>query len=65
MVTPRIDSKHDDWYDTLEAPREKATDPYVNTKGSLTLIFHLKREQTYMSPHETRHESPVETPEEH
>ena len=43
MVTPRIDSKHDDWYDTLEAPREKATDPYVNTKGSLKLLFQLER----------------------
>ena len=43
MVTPRIDSKHDDWYDTLEAPREKATDPYVNTTGSLTLLFQLER----------------------
>ena len=30
MVTPRINSKHDGRCDSPAAPREKATDPYVN-----------------------------------
>ena len=43
MVTSRIDSKHHGRCDSPVAPREKATDPYVNLRGSLTLLFHLKR----------------------
>ena len=42
-VTPRIDSKHDGWCDNPVAPRDKATDPYVNPTGNLTLLFQLER----------------------
>ena len=42
-VTPRIDSKHDGRCDSLVAPGEKATDPYVNSAGSMTLLFQLER----------------------
>ena len=37
-VTPRIDSKHNGRCDSAVAPREKATYPYVNSKGSLTVL---------------------------
>ena len=37
-VTPRIDSKHNSSCDSAVAPREKATYPYVNSKGSLTVL---------------------------
>ena len=43
MVTLRIDSKHDGSCDSPVAPGEKATDTYVNTTGSLTLLFQLER----------------------
>ena len=43
MVTPTIDSKQDGSFDRPVTPREKATDPYVNTKGSLKLLFQLER----------------------
>ena len=42
-VTPRIDAKQDGRCDSPVAPREKATDPYVNPTGSLTLLFQLER----------------------
>ena len=43
MVTMRIDSKHHVRCDSPVAPREKATDPYVNTTGSLTLLSQLEK----------------------
>ena len=60
-VTLRIDSKHDGRCDSPVAPREKATDPYVNPTGSLTLLFQLERQRTCKPPHETWPDSPVET----
>ena len=42
-VTPRTDSKYHGRCDSPVAPREKATDPYVNLTGSLTLLFQLER----------------------
>ena len=42
-VTPRTDSKHDGGCDSHVASREKATDLYVNPRGSLTLHFQLER----------------------
>ena len=43
IVTPRTDSKQDGVCDSPVAPQEKATDPYVNPIGSLTLLFQLER----------------------
>ena len=43
MITPRIDSKHDGMCDRPVVPREKATDPFVNSTGSMTLLFLLER----------------------
>ena len=43
MVTPRTDSKHDCVCDSPVAPGEKATDPYVNPRRSLALLFQLER----------------------
>ena len=43
MVTPRIDLKHDGRCDSPVSPGEKATNPYVNSTGSLTLHFLLER----------------------
>ena len=42
-VASRTDSKHDGGCDSPVAPREKATDPYVNPTGSLILLFLLQR----------------------
>ena len=42
-VTPRIDSKHDGRCDSPVAPREKATDPYANSTGNLTLLLECRR----------------------
>ena len=42
-VTLRIDSQHDGMCESPVAPREKATDPYVNSTGSLTLLLKLER----------------------
>ena len=36
-----IHSQHDGTCDIPLAPREKATDPYVNSTGSLTLLLQL------------------------
>ena len=41
-VTLRTNSKHEGRCDSTVAPREKATDIYVNPRGSLTL-FQLER----------------------
>ena len=43
MVIPRINSKHDGGCDSPVAPGDKATDPYVNPTGRLTLLFQLER----------------------
>ena len=40
-VIPNINSKHDGMCDSLVAPRGNATDPYVNSTGSLTLLLQL------------------------
>ena len=40
---PSINSKHDGRCDSPVAPWEKAIDPYVNSTGSLTLLFQLER----------------------
>ena len=45
-------------------PPEKATVPFVNPTGNLTLFFSSREERTCMSPNEMRPYSPVETPEE-
>ena len=50
--------------DSPIAPLKKATVPYVNSTGSLTVFFSLRRKRTCMSPHKMRPDSPVETPEE-
>ena len=42
-VTLRINSQHDGRYDSPVTPGEKATDPYVNTTGSVTLLLQLER----------------------
>ena len=42
-VTPRISSKHDGRFYSPVAPGDKATNPYVNSTGSLTLHFQLER----------------------
>ena len=42
-VTLRINSQHDGRYDSPVTPGEKATDPYVNTTGSLKLLFQLEK----------------------
>ena len=42
-VSPSIDAKHDGMCDNAVAPRKKATDPYVNSTGSLMLLLQLKR----------------------
>ena len=42
-VTPSIDSQHESTCDSPVAPQEKATDPYVNSTGSLTLLLQLER----------------------
>ena len=42
MVTLKMDSKHDGTCDIPEAPREKATDPYVNLTGSLRLLLQIE-----------------------
>ena len=41
-VTLDIVSKHDGRCDSPVAPRLKATDPYVNSTGSLTLLLQLE-----------------------
>ena len=61
MVTSRIDSKHHGRCDSPVAPREKATDPYVNLTGSQTLLFQLERQRTCKPPHETWPDSPMKT----
>ena len=53
-VTAKTDSKHDDGCDSPVAPREKANDTYVNTTGSLTLLFQLeRREDVHVSKRDT------------
>ena len=42
-VTPRIDSEHYGSCDNPVAPREEATDTYVNSTGGLTLLLQLWR----------------------
>ena len=42
-VTPSIDSQHESTCDSPVAPQEKATDPYVNSTGSLTVLLQLER----------------------
>ena len=42
-VTASIDSQHDGTCDSPLKPREKATDPCVNSTGSLTLLLQLGR----------------------
>ena len=61
MVTSRIDSKHHGRCDSPVAPREKATDPYVNLRGSLTLLFHLERRADLHVSTQDEADSPVET----
>ena len=39
----RIDSENNGRCDSPVEPREKATDPYVNPTGNLTLLFQLER----------------------
>ena len=64
MVTMRIDSKHHVRCDSPVAPREKATDPYVNTTGSLTLLSQLEKRMDLHVSSEARPDFPAETPEE-
>ena len=61
-VSPSIDAKHDGMCDNAVAPRKKATDPYVNSTGSLTLLLQLEREADFHVS--TRDEAwcPFETP---
>ena len=46
-VTASIDSQHDVTYDSPLEPREKATDPCVNSTGSLTLQLQLERKADF------------------
>ena len=41
-VTPRISSKHDGRFYSPVAPGDKATNPYVNPTGILTLLLQLE-----------------------
>ena len=63
-VTPSVNSKQEGRCDSTVAPREKAPDPHVKSTGSLTLHLHMRGKWSSVSPHETRPDSPVETPEE-
>ena len=42
-VTLSIDSQHDGTYDNPVAPREKDTDPYINSTRKLNLMLELRR----------------------
>ena len=42
--------------------QEKATDPYVNSTGSVTRLLQFRRKVDCMSPQETSPDSPVEIP---
>ena len=46
-VTASIDSQHDGNCDSPLEPREKATDPCVNSTGSLTLQLQLERKADF------------------
>ena len=46
-VTPSIDSKQDGSYDSPVAFPYEATDPYANSRGSLTLILKLERKADF------------------
>ena len=50
-VTPSIDSHHGGMCDSpVGKPRGKATDPYVNSTVSLTLLLQLRRKVDTVSP---------------
>ena len=51
------------WKNLVGKPRGKATYPLIYTKGSMTPLLQLGRKRTCMPPHETRTDSPGETPE--
>ena len=42
-VTSGVESKHDVMCDSPVTPREKTTDPYVNSTGSATRLLQLRR----------------------
>ena len=44
-------------------PRGKDSDSLIQAKGSVTLLLQLGKKRTCMPPHETRTDSPGETPE--
>ena len=51
------------WKNLVGKPRGKATYPLIYAKGSMTPLLQLGRKRTCMPPHETRTDSPGETPE--
>ena len=54
---PRIDSKHEGRCDSPVAPREKASNPYVKSTGSLTSLYTSRGKRSSMSPHQVRPDS--------
>ena len=46
------------------APIEMAGDPYLNSTGGLTPLFHLKRDMDFHPQQETKSDSSVESPKE-
>ena len=51
------------WESLVGKPRGNAPDPLIPRKCSVTLLLHLGRKSHVHAPHETRTDSPGETPE--
>ena len=51
------------WESLVGKPRGNVPDPLIPRKGSVTLLLHLGRKSHVHAPHETRTDSPGETPE--
>ena len=51
------------WESLVGKPGGKATDPLIHAKGSATLLLQFERKAHVHAPHETRTDSPGETPE--
>ena len=49
-VTPSINSRHEGKTERPVAPLEIDPEPYLNTTGGLTPLFHLEREAEFHAP---------------
>ena len=49
-VNPRINSRHKGRTESHRAPLEISPDPYLNSTGGLTPLFHLEREAEFHAP---------------